>query len=140
MQVALEPKWLESAWQLFLGVRSSLDEDACVQLLTRAGELDMKIASSDRVDSVFRAGHQGLRYEPLNRPPQALPTGAGWVYFQIKRQAEDAEWQHVQKSLHLAVRINESLIAGAIQNQRILTIKTKNKTATMEFMLFAVPL
>jgi type VI secretion system protein ImpJ len=139
MQVALEPSWLEASWQLFVGVRSSLSEEACVQLLTRPGELDMKIGSSDRVEEVFRQGHQGLRFELQKRPPRALPAGAGWIFFQVKRQPQDREWQHVLQSLHLALRINERLIASPIQNQRMLTIRTPNKTTTMEFMLFAVP-
>jgi len=139
LQVTLQPAWLEAAWQLFVGVRSSLSKEECVQLLTRPGELDMKIASSDRVEEVFRGGLQGLRFDLQKHPPRVLPEHAGWVLFQVKREAQDREWQHVERSLHLAVRINEKLIASPIQNQRLLTIKTPNRAATMEFMLFAVP-
>jgi DNA-binding NtrC family response regulator len=38
---------------------SSLDVDDCIRLLTRPGELDMKVGSSDRVDTIFRMGLAG---------------------------------------------------------------------------------
>src|SRR5262249_6332708 len=40
MQVSLEPAWPESSWQLFLGVRTSIDGEECVKLLTKPGNLD----------------------------------------------------------------------------------------------------
>jgi hypothetical protein len=50
------------------------------------------------------------------------------------------EWQNVQKSLTLAIRLNENYIAGNIQGQRVLTIKTSNnQTITLQFMLYVVP-
>jgi type VI secretion system protein ImpJ len=139
MQVALEPVWLESAWQLFIGVQSPLETEECIRLLTKAGQLDMKVASSDRVDSVFRLGQAGLRFAPSPRPPRALPSLPGQVYFQINRDASAADWQNVQKSLSLALRLNEKLIAGNIQGQRVLTIRNGNQMATLQFTLYVVP-
>ena len=139
MQVSLEPAWVESVWQMFVGVRSRLDPEACIALLTRAGQLDMKIGSADRVDAIFRLGQAGLRFEYTLRPPRALPVQPGLIYFQVNREAGDEEWQNVQKSLTLAMRLNESLISGNIQDQKVLTIRTGGQTTTLQFTLYVVP-
>ncbi len=139
MQVSLEPSWLESVWQLFVGVQSPLDPEETVRLLTKPGQLDMKIGSSDRVDTIFRMGMTGLKVAHTPRPPRVLPTLPGQVYCQIQRETGAEEWQHVQKSLTLAIRLNESLIAGNIQGQRVLTVRTKKQTTTLQFTLYVVP-
>lgn len=138
MQVSPEPVWLESVWQMFIGVQSPLDVDDCIRLLTRPGELDMKVGSSDRVDTIFRMGQAGLRFSYCPHPPRALPTMPGLIYFQISRESHEAEWAHVQKSLTLAVRLNENLIVGNIQGQRVLTIKSGGQTTTLQFTLYVV--
>jgi hypothetical protein len=45
----------------------------------------------------------------------------------------------VQRSLTLALRLNENLIAGNIQGQRVLTIGSGELTTTLQFTLFIVP-
>lgn len=139
MQVSLEPAWLESVWQMFVGVQSPLSVEENIRLLTRAGQLDMKIGSSDRVDEIFRLGQAGLRFAHSPRPPRALPQTPGLVYYQINRESQLEEWQNVQRSLTLALRLNENLIVGNIQGQRVLTIKNRGQTATMQFTLYLVP-
>jgi type VI secretion system protein ImpJ len=139
MQVALEPAWLESGWQMYIGVHCQLDTEEVIRLLTRAGELDMKIGSSERVDSIFRLGLAGLRFTHTPRPPRALPSTPGLIYFQINRESQQEEWQNVQRSLTLAIRLNENLIAGNIQGQQVLNIKTGGQTTTLQFTLYVVP-
>jgi type VI secretion system protein ImpJ len=139
MQVTLEPSWLESVWQMYIGVQSPLSPEECIRLVTKAGQLDMKIGSSDRVDEIFRLGQAGLKFAHSPRPPRALPTLPGLVYFQVSRESQLEEWQNVQKSLTLAIRLNESRIAGNISGQRILTIKTGGQTTTLQFTLYLVP-
>ena len=138
MQVATEPMWLESVWQMYIGVQSPLDVDECIRLLTRPGELDMKVGSSDRVDTIFRMGQAGLRFSYAPHPPRALPSAPGLIYFQVTHEADEAEWDHVRKSLSLAIRLNENLIAGNIQGQSVLTIKTGGQAATLQFTLYVV--
>jgi type VI secretion system protein ImpJ len=138
MQVSLEPAWLETTWQLYLGARSPLGTDECVALLTKAGQLDMKIGSSDRVDTIYRQGAAGLRFTHNPHPPRALPMPPGQAYFQILREANDAEWQQVRKSLTLAIRLNENLIAGNIEGQRILTIRHGGQTVPLQFTLYVL--
>ncbi|MBI3408962.1 MAG: type VI secretion system baseplate subunit TssK [Planctomycetes bacterium] len=139
MQASLEPAWLEPSWQMYLAVRSPLDAEECVKLLTKPGNLDMKIGSSHRVDDIYRQGAAGLRFTHVAHPPRALPMPQGQVYFQIMREAKDSEWQHVQRSLTLAIRLNESLIAGNIQDQRILSIRHGGQTVPLHFILYLLP-
>ena len=61
MQVALEPKWRDSDYQMYVGVKSRLPEEECKRLLERGG-LDMKIGSSEQVDRIFKMGGVGLRF------------------------------------------------------------------------------
>lgn len=141
MQVELEPKWLESIWQMYVGVLSPLSTEETIRMLTKAGQLDMKIGSSDRVDEIYRLGQAGLKFAHSPRPPRALPTPPGLVYFQINRESQLEEWKNVQRSLTLAIRLNENLIVGNIQGQRVLTIRTRTggQTTTMQFTLYLVP-
>jgi type VI secretion system protein ImpJ len=137
MQVALESAWLEPTWQLFVGVQSTLAPEDCVTLLTR--RLDMKIGSSDRVDDLFSRGAAGLKVTPAKILPSVLPTPSGLLYFHIDRGAQEQEWQRVQQSLSLAIRLNENLVAGGIQGQRELQIKAAGQTTPLRFTLFVVP-
>jgi type VI secretion system protein ImpJ len=139
MQVSLEPSWLELGWQMLVGVQSPLPAEECVRLLTKAGQLDLKIGSSDRVDDIYRLGEPGLKFSYTPHPPRALPTMPGLVYLQVDRGSQQEEWQNVQKSLTLAIRLNENRIAGSIQGQRILKLKTAGQTATLQFTLYVLP-
>ena len=71
-------------------------------------------------------------------PPRALPQTPGLVYFQINREASLQEWDNVKRSLSTAVRLNEKLVVGDIQGQRILTIRNGGTTTTVQFTLFVV--
>jgi len=139
MQVPLEPAWLEGSWQMYIGVHSSLDVPQCVNLLTKPGQLDMKVGSSDRVDDLYRLGLAGLRFAPEPLPPSGLPKVSGQVYFRLAGDAKNPEWTNLKKSLLLAVRINESWIVGSIHNQRRLTIKASGRNVIMQFSLYVVP-
>jgi hypothetical protein len=69
-----------------------------------------------------------------------LPNRPGLTYFQINPQASPAEWLNVQRSLSLALRLNENRIAGSIQGQRVLTVNLGGgQTTTLRFTLFVVP-
>jgi type VI secretion system protein ImpJ len=139
MQVSLEPAWLESGWEMFIGVQSALDAEECIRLLTKPGQLDMKIGGSERVDTIFRMGMAGLKFDHSPRPPRSLPSAPGLIYFQVSHDAAQSEWMNVQRSLTLAIRLNENLIAGNIQGQRILMIRTPNISTTLQFTLYVVP-
>jgi type VI secretion system protein ImpJ len=138
MQVSLEPAWLESTWDMYIGVQSPLPPEECLRLL-KPGQLDVKIGSSERVDAIFRGGQAGLRFVPCAMPPKLLPMLPGIVYLQVIRDSPGGEWQNVQRSLSLAVRVNENMIAFKADGQRLLRIQTPTVTTTLEFTLFVVP-
>jgi type VI secretion system protein ImpJ len=140
MQVSIEPSWLEpAAWQLFLGVRSTLSQEECVRILTRPERLGMKIGSADRVETIFTRGQEGLRFAHNANPPRDLPSAKALTYFEIDRMATLPEWQAVQGSLTLAIRLREGDIVGSIDGQRELTIRTGGQTHTLQFTLYVVP-
>jgi type VI secretion system protein ImpJ len=139
MQVALEEKWLQPSYQLFVGARSPLPGEQCVQMLTRAAQLDMKIGSAVRVDQIFDRGEAGLKFTHAAAPPQALPAEPGLVYFQVSRESRTDEWRNVEQSRTLALRLNQNRIAGAIQGQRVLQIRAAGQTTTMQFTLYVLP-
>jgi type VI secretion system protein ImpJ len=98
----------------------------------------MKLGSSGRVDEIFQMGQMGLRFAHSPRPPRALPSLAGLVYFQVDRQTQLQEWQAVQKSLTIALRLNMHLIVGDIQGQRVVRIRNQGQTTPLQFTLFVV--
>jgi type VI secretion system protein ImpJ len=143
MQVALEPAWLESGWQMFLGVRAGVTGEECLKMLTRPERLGMKIGSSDRVDTIFTKGQEGLRFTPAPRPPRDLPSPAAgppsMTYFEVSRDSATNEWAHVVKAKTLAIRVQEQDVVGSIDGQRTLTIRTGGQTNTFTFTLYLVP-
>jgi len=72
-------------------------------------------------------------------PPRILPVLPGQFYLQVIRDTPGGEWQNVQKSLSLAVRVNEKMIASNLQGQRILMVKTATATTSLQFTLYMVP-
>jgi len=139
LQVALEPSWLEPAWQMFVGVHTPLSAEKCIALL-KPGGLDMKIGSSSRADEIFKYGRTGLKFAHAPLPPRSLPQKNGLYYFQVDRGSQQDEWVHVQKELSLAIRVNESRVLGNIDRQQVLTIKTSDGQQTsLQFTLYVVP-
>jgi type VI secretion system protein ImpJ len=138
MEVALESAWVESAWQIYIGVQSTMSNDEIVRVLTTPGVLDMKVGSSERVDAIFRYGREGLRFIPVKNTPRVLPQHDSITYFQLATDAT-SEWTAVQQSLSLAIRLNENRLVGGIQGQQDLTVKIAGQTNTLRFTLFVVP-
>lgn len=136
MQVSLERSWLEQNAHLYIGVRSPLEPDACVELLGARG-IDMKVGSSDRVESIYRMGDVGLKFSHVPGPslPQALPRDKGLTYFEINREQQQSEWQYVERSLTLAIRFNESRVVGNIDGQELINLRLTSEMP-FRFALF----
>ena len=134
MQVALESPWLEAGKQLYVGVQGGFPTAELVRLIT--SRLDMKIGSSDRVDETFRLGQAGLKFTYASHPPRSLPARSGLAYFRIDRQTQGEEWDAVERSLSLAIRLNENLITSNIQGQRELAIRIGGQSTTLQFTLY----
>jgi len=144
MQVAIEPKWLEPAWHLFVGVRSALPQAEVIDLLTTPGQLDMKIGSANRVDHMFTRGIPSLEFTHAPTPPRVLPTMIDLTYFEVNRDSRQNEWAMVQQSLTLAIRVNHNRFEvgpqGNINGARNLALKGPGgmSATTMQFSLFVV--
>jgi type VI secretion system protein ImpJ len=139
MQVTLDPVWLNTDWQWYVGVaRGDVSEQECRELLG-PGHLHWKLGSVRQVEIIFQQRREGLHLVPLVHTPRALP-GRGWVYYEVSRQNE--AWRDVQETQTLAMRLAQDLIVKNAQtdNRRRLTVKPRNKNTyvTLEFALFAV--
>jgi type VI secretion system protein ImpJ len=136
MQVSLERSWLDQNAHLYIGVRSPLDADACVELMGYRG-IDMKVGSSDRIETIFRMGDLGLKFSHVPGPslPQALPRDKGLTYFEINREQQQNEWQYVDRSLTLAIRFKESMVAGNIDGQEVINLRLSSEMP-FRFALF----
>jgi type VI secretion system protein ImpJ len=137
MKVEMKPEWLAPAWQMFVGVESPMATNELVPLLT--GRLNMKIGAFERVDEIFQRGLRGLVVTRIPSPPRALPESPTLTYFQIARDSSADEWANVQSTLKLAIRLNERLVAGNIEGEKVVTIRTEGQTTTMQFTLYVVP-
>jgi type VI secretion system protein ImpJ len=140
MQVSLEPRWFNSDWHWFIGVKKGeLTDRECRDLLS-AGHLDWKLGSSRQVEILFVHRAAGLELTPADRPPRALPTGQDWLYFDVSRRDTPA-WRDVQDSQTLAMRLKDSLILNRdrLQGERRLVVSYQGRSVTLEFALFAVP-
>lgn len=135
MQVGLEPAWLEDAWQMFVAVDSPLSTEQCASLFTERGVLDMKIGSSDRVDTLYDSAKSGLRFTHLPSP-RTLPARKGLTYFQIDRKAQPDEWAFVKRSMSLAVRVNQRNVSGDIHGQQAIIIKLQSQQTPVRFTLY----
>jgi type VI secretion system protein ImpJ len=141
MQVTVERDWLESAWDMYVGVQSKLKPEDLSKLLKGAGAwgLNMKIGSSDRAEYIYTTGQRGLVFNYSPQPPRVLPSPPGLTYFQVERASELKEWQFVQKSYTLAMRFSEKLIHGEIEGEHELTIRLPNgQTTKLGFTLYVV--
>lgn len=139
MQVTLDPRWLNSDWQWFVGVkRGNLAAKECETLLAERF-LAWKLASGRQVERIFQTRAEGLQMAPLERPPRALPPRE-WMYFEVSRG--NAAWRDVQETASLAMRFQEHCIGNLDtltgQKQLVVRIGT-GRMATLEFALFAVP-
>ena len=74
-----------------------------------------------------------------NSLPRSLPVQPGLVYFQVNRATKLEEWQNVQKSKTLALRLNQSRVIGAVEGQHQLTIRAGGEQRPMRFTLFLAP-
>lgn len=141
MQVTLEPDWLLPHWSMYVGVDTPLPATEILKLLTSSNHatgLDMKLGSSDRVDEIFRSASRGLLFAHATSPPGVLRKGL--TYLQVNRNAQPLEWQNVQRSHNLAVRLNERLIDGELDKQETVKIRQPDKsTVPLRLTLFLVP-
>jgi type VI secretion system protein ImpJ len=140
MQVTLEPRWFNSDWQWFIGVRKGELSVQELRDLLSPGQLDWKFGSSRQVEVLFTHRAAGLDMSLLDRPIRALPANQDWVYFEVSRRDTPA-WRDVQETQTLAVRLKDSLILNLdqLQGERRLVVSCRGRRVPLEFALFAIP-
>ena len=138
LECAIDAAWLGGAWELVIGAKTDGDADEAARLLTQPAQLDAKVAAGDRADAVYRLGQAGLRFEPCPRPG-VLPDAPGERFFRVGREPE-REFQQVARSLSLAVRVNESRLAGPVAGARSFGVRTPSGgVLNLALTLYAVP-
>jgi type VI secretion system protein ImpJ len=139
LQVSLEPRWFNSDWEWFVGVKKGdLTRQECSELLS-SGMLDWKLGSNRQVEILFQRRAEGLRLTLLDRPVRALPAGQDWLYYEVSR--DSPAWRDVQETQTLAMRLRDSLILNQdrLQGERQLVVSARGRRVALEFALFAVP-
>jgi type VI secretion system protein ImpJ len=140
MKVEIQPEWLNRNVPMYIGVTSPLKPDECAQQLERLG---MKVSSLERVEDIYRRRDIGLQFSqvPLAALPPALPRDAGpsllLTYFQINRELQQSEWEHVKNSGTLAIRFKEDDVVGEIDGKREVTLRL-TKEMTFRFTLYVL--
>ncbi|NDC53830.1 MAG: type VI secretion system baseplate subunit TssK, partial [Planctomycetia bacterium] len=140
LAVTMDPKWLRSDWQCYVGVlHGDIPEQECHRLLTGNAHLDWKLGSPDEVDRLFRLGLPGLELLTLDRAPRALPARSGWLYYRIG--TESPAYRAVQVAQGLAIRLRDSSIIGGeeLVGRRRVQVAFEGRAAALEFAMFAVP-
>lgn len=135
MQVRIEREWLGAGWSFYLGVESPLKFPELDRLLN--ARLDLKIASSDLVESVYRAGKRGVKLHPEPAPPRMFP-GGDWIYWKLDRQSE--AWTVVEQTLNLGIRFNEKQVTDPFDGEQSMKVRTLDgRLLSLSFALFAMP-
>ena len=137
MQVTIDPDWLHTNWDWYVGVNGHNVSDADCRELLRPGKLHWKLGSSGQVDLIFKHGLPGVEMLELMKPPRALPPH-GWIYYEIQR--ENAAWKDVLTTQTLAMRFTDTIIGNLsdLPGKRQLEVLQGDKRAILEFALFAV--
>ena len=141
LQVSLEPRWFNSDWQWYIGVKKGDLSEHEVRDLLSPGQLDWKFGSSRQVEMLFKNRAEGLQLTPLERTVRALPAGQDWIYYEVPHKDGPA-WRDVQQTQSLAVRLRDSLIHNLdrLQGERQIVVSSRGQHVPLEFAMFAVPI
>jgi type VI secretion system protein ImpJ len=139
LQVVIDPQWLHTGWDWYVGVNGKNVPDRQVRELLQPGKLDWKMGSSQQVDVIFKHGVPGVQRVELSTAPRALPSHQGWSYYEISREGN--AWKDVLATQTLALRFRTELIGNLeeLPGQRNLEVILPDKRAVLQFALFAVP-
>lgn len=139
LRVLLEPEWLGSKWAFYVGVESELSDQAVDRLLMT--ELDLKIASSNEVNAIFRDALQGIPLLLESQPPRDFPRANGaqrWSYWRVDRQS--FRWEVVEKKTRdLGIRLNQAQVEGNLAGEQPVRIRQPDgRLIELTFALYAI--
>ncbi len=141
MRVAIKADWLHSGWQWFVGVNGrNVNKDECRKLL-EPGVLDWKMGSESKVDTIFQYSIPDVEHDFVDNPPTVLPIHQGWIFYEIRRNPQNAAWKDVLAEQTLALRFADHYLGNkeTLVGQKFLQVNLPTKQAVLEFALFAVP-
>ncbi|MGL4424151.1 MAG: type VI secretion system baseplate subunit TssK, partial [Gemmataceae bacterium] len=138
MTVEMNPEWLADKWSFYIGVQSNLPQATVIALLT-AAQMNMKIASANRVEEVYTRGLAGMQFQLEQQPPRVLVQSPKDTYFVLNKNPE--EWPFLQQSRRVAIRLNERALQGSIDRKEEIFLKGSGNAASpmMRFTLYIVP-
>lgn len=139
LRVLIEEDWLGSKWAFYVGVESELSDPAVDRLLMT--ELDLKIASSNEVNAIFRDALQGIPLILENQPPRDFPRATGsrrWCYWRVDRRS--FRWEVVEKKTRdLGIRFNQAQVEGQLAGEAPVRIRQPDgRLIELSFALFAI--
>jgi type VI secretion system protein ImpJ len=130
--VNLDADWTLDTARMYIGVETSeLTDTECDELMRSS---DWKLGSADQVATIFDRAEQGLKMEPLNRIPPALPMG--FVYFDVVRHT--VYWKEVVRTRTLGLRFR--LKGGRPLSSQVMAVThpTSGRTFNLQFAVFVV--
>ncbi len=129
--VHLDPEWTLETTRLYVGVETSEVTDAeCDQMIRTT---DWKLGSAEQVEQIFLSAAAGLRMQPLNRIPSALPAGV--VYFEIEKNP--TFWKDVVRTRTLGLRFKGEL--GSFRTNQLFAMPSPSgRTVELRFAVFVV--
>jgi type VI secretion system protein ImpJ len=136
MQVRIDREWLTADWTYYIGVQSKLKFHEIERLLMQ--RLDMKVGSSEEVDTIYKFARAGARLVPIPDPPRDFPLNE-WTYWRVDR-ASDA-WKAVERTLNLGIRFNERQVQGKVDGEQQIQIQNPEtgQVVSLSFALYAMP-
>jgi type VI secretion system protein ImpJ len=137
LQTGLDPGWVGKEWRLYVGVQGSLSEPELQTVLADGSRFGLKAGSGQRVDELYRLGFPGLTLTLAPRPDH-LPPVPGEVLLAVEQDG-GREWEYVRASNTLGLRFNENLVVGALNNERVVTLRLGANPVTLTFTLYALP-
>ena len=139
LAVRIDKEWLETGWNFFIGVESSLSSTRVVEILSER-ELLMKVGSAEEVDRIYTGGRAGVQVMPVSdiQIPRTFPRN-NWHYFRVQRDDRNSAWVQVERTFNLAVRVNERKIQKSPDAAHKFDVKDNESgnLASLGFSLFA---
>jgi type VI secretion system protein ImpJ len=132
--VHLDADWTIETTRMYIGVETNELSDAECDKLMRNKEWDWKLGSENEVETIFKQAQEGLKMEPLNRIPPALPTG--FVYFNIVRHPNF--WKDVVRTKTLGLRFRTTGARAKGEQVIVLTDPGTGRIYDLQFAVFVV--
>jgi type VI secretion system protein ImpJ len=130
-----------AGWKFYLAMfAAGLSETECSELVGPAF-LNLRVASPDKVDQVFRGLEEGVGLAPLSLSartlPPRLPIIRDYYYFELTTLGP--QWTQVRIARRIAVQIGTDLVDGSNNSgDKRLSLNWRNRSTRVGFRLYAI--